>query len=211
MQQEFCWHLADATGDRIVLQLPWNGVNESSIQFLEALKPDRDKLVRVVVRVLVGDGLSFEPLSLLCQDERVLNPAFDQALIASKHSDLLDKLRAKYGRDRVPTTMTADDEDEAEGAGPSAQLPPGLRARLSEAEGLLLQLAESGMRRLSDLLRQRLRTLATGLDRLGLTELAAAMHELEATEKGAEHVLRGGYLCRLYRQVIVARLQTSGA
>ena len=48
---------------------------------------------------------------------RVLNPGFDRDLIKSRNAELLERLRAKYGRDRVPTTMGDDEDDPAAGAG----------------------------------------------------------------------------------------------
>jgi hypothetical protein len=82
-----------------------------------------------------------------------------------------------------------------------------VRTRLNEAEGLLLQLAESGMRRLNEATQKRLTELAAALDRLGLTELGQAMGSLEKASSPAEQALRCGYLCRLHRQVGTAMLE----
>ncbi len=112
LQQRFCWRLEDDTGDQLTLTLPWTGVNEPAVGFLEALSPVRDRLTGIVSRlVFSGRGIQIEPLSVLSdgtpQGHRVLNPAFDLALITSKQSALLDRLRARFGRDRISTTMTA--------------------------------------------------------------------------------------------------------
>ena len=146
LQQQFCWLLQDDVGQALTLTLPWTGVNEKAIEFLETLKPDRDRLCRVVARlVFAGPGLRVEPLSLLSagtpQGHHVLNPGFDLDLITSRHSTLLDKLRKKYGRDRVTTIMTDDGDPDPEAEGPAVldRLPPGLQAHLSDAEGILLR------------------------------------------------------------------------
>lgn len=211
LQQRFVWPLLDAQGDAIALTLPWAGVNEAAIQFLEAVNPERDRLTRVVTRISFTDaGMVLEPLALhgagTPAGHVILNPGFDQDLVVSKHSTLLDKLRAKYGRDRIATTMTADDEaDEAESAALLAGAPPALGARLAEAEGLLVQLAESGLRRLNDAQQARVKQLAAALDRSGLGELSQALGAL-ADSPDASRVLWAGYLCRLHRQAIGARL-----
>jgi hypothetical protein len=213
LQQRLVWGLHDDQGNAIPLALPWMGVNEDAIEFLEAVKPDRDEVQRVVIRFLHGPaGLQFEPLTLLGKGgphgHRILNPGFDRTLIASKQSALLDKLRQKYGRDRIPTTMMDDEGDaESDTTAMQANLPPSVRTRLSDAEGLLLQLAESGMRRLNEATQKRLTELAAALDRLGLTELGQAMGSLEKANSPAEHALRCGYLCRLHRQVGTAMLE----
>jgi hypothetical protein len=212
LQQRFCWKLADLAGRTIMLVLPWAGVNESAIEFLEAVQPERDKLSHVVARIVFGErGAIFEPLALLSrgtpQGHRVLNPAFDRALITSPHSAMLDKLRQKYGRDRIPTTMTSDDDgiEAEEGSATLAGLPPVLQARLGEAENLLLRFAESGMRRVTPDQRDRLRPLTAALDRLGLAELARAFEWFEKEEAGSSQVVWAGYLCGLYRQVLASR------
>lgn len=208
LQQRFCWQLIDAQGDTVALTLPWAGVHEAAIQFLEAVRPDRDGLTRVVVRIgFTESGLVLEPLALHSAGtpagHTVLNPGFDQDLIVSKHSTLLDKLRAKYGRDRLATTMSTDEEaDESESAALLGGAPPALGARLAETEGVLLDLAESGVRRLSDVQQTRLQQLTTALERSGLGELSQVLGTLSS----AADVLWAGYLCRLHRQAIGAQL-----
>jgi hypothetical protein len=209
LQQRLVWAVHDDQGAAIPLTLPWIGVNEAAIEFLEAVKPDRDELRFVVARLIQGPaGLQFEPLTLLGQGgphgQRVLNPGFDRPLIASKQSTLLDKLRAKYGRDRIPTTMADDDGDaDNDTTAMQANLPPGIQTRLSEVEGLLLQRAEAGMRRLNEATHKRLKDFATALNGLGLTELGQGLASLEETSS-PEQLLRCGYLCRLHRQVAAA-------
>jgi hypothetical protein len=207
LQQRFCWRLEDEEGLPLQLTLPWSGVNESSVEFLEALSPARDRLTAVVCRVgFAGRGVVVEPLSLLSdgvpQGDKVLNPAFDRGRIVSRQSALLEQLRKKYGRDRIAVVMTADDEGEADGldaAGPDAA-PPGIQTRLSEVERVLLQTAEAGVGRLDEPTRQRLSRLGVELDRAGLQEMGAGLAAFRRAEGGAAAVLWNGYLCRLHRQ-----------
>jgi hypothetical protein len=218
LQQRFCWRLQDADGTPLALTLPWAGVNESAIEFLEAVNPARDRLTGVLCRlVFTNTGLAVEPLSLFSAGtpggHRVLNPAFDRALITSRQSALLARLREKYGRDRLATVMTADDEVDVGGDGPGLAdaAPAGIRARLAEAERLLLRLAEAGAGRLAEPTRERLGGLAGELDRAGLRELAAGVGELEGAEPAAASVIRNGYLCRLHREAISLTLSGQAA
>jgi hypothetical protein len=206
LQQRFCWRLHDGDGNTLVLTLPWAGVNEWAIEFLEAVNSSRDRLAGVLCGLLfTARGLAVEPLSLFSAGtplgDRVLSPAFDRGLIASRQSALLARLREKYGRDRIATNMTADDAD-GEGPGLTDAVPSGIRARLAEAERLLLQLAEAGARQLPEEARQRLHGLTAELDKTGLRELAAGLGELERAEAAAGAVLRNCYLCRLHREAV---------
>ena len=88
---------------------------------------------------LLGDGTP--------AGHRVLSPGFDRKFIVSKQAPLLDKLRAKYGKDRVPTTMTADDDLESADDAADAAVGGALAAALAECEGLIVQVAEAGVRR----------------------------------------------------------------
>jgi hypothetical protein len=208
LQQQFCWRLQDDAGNALALTLPWAAVNESAVEFLEALNPARDRLTAVVCRLAFGRDVLLEPLSVLGegtpQGHRVLNPAFDRALITSRHSALLERLRQKYGRDRIATAMTADDEGEAEDGelGSLERVPLGVRARLTEAERVLLQIAEAGLGRLQDEMRGRLRRLAAEADRAGLGELGRGLAEFDRPGAAAGAVLANGYLCRLHREAL---------
>src|SRR6185437_10045981 len=86
LQQSFCWQLQDDAANTLALTLPWAGVNESAIEFLEALNPARDRLTAVLARLVFSTkGLLLEPLALFSQGtpngHKVLNPAFDRNLI----------------------------------------------------------------------------------------------------------------------------------
>ena len=211
LQQRFVWQIIDSEGRNIALSLPWSGMTEASIEFLEATKPDRDRLRAVVARVVVTSGsLLVEPVSLLSdgtpRNDFVLNPAFDLDRISPRRSGLLAKLRSKYGRDRIATTMIADGEsDDTELSEAGGVLPTGLERRLSEIEGYLQELSESGTRRFGELHRQKALDLAAGVERPGLSELASAMRSLEEASP-AGSVLRASYLCRLHRQAAVKEL-----
>ncbi len=218
LQQSFCWPVADDEDRSIRLTLPWSEVNESAVEMLEALKPDRDRLTHVVCTIALGNrGLRLEPLSFLGtgtpQGHRVLNPGFDRGLIVSKHSTLLEKLRQKYGRDRVATTLTADDEwdESAETLGLPEFVPAGLRNGLSEAESLLLRIAESGARRPGERAMEQFRQLAARLQRVGLTELGTALERFAPGEANAGQVLWSGYVCHLHRQALGLQIGGIGA
>jgi hypothetical protein len=208
LQQRFCWRLQDAEGNSLSLTLPWAGVNESAIEFLEAVNPTRDRLTGVLCRLLFTNRpLAVEPLSLFSAGtpggHRVLNPAFDRGLIASRQSALLARLREKYGRDRINTVMTHD-EDEADGEGPglTEAVPAGIRTRLAEVERLLLRLAEAGAGRLAEPTRERLRELGSEIDRAGLRELGAGLGDFARAGAGAAALVRTAYLCRLHREAM---------
>jgi hypothetical protein len=209
LQQRFCWPVQDDTGHTVVLTLPWAGVNETSIEFLEAVNPERDALSGVLCRLTFnGKGLRIEPLTLFSrgtpQGHQVLNPAFDRSLITSRQSALLNRLREKYGRGRVTTVMSADDEEDVSDGGPglAETAPPGIRSRLAEVERWLLQVAEAGLGRLDEMARDRLRRLAAELDRAGLRELGQGIGGLGQHAVTAATVIGTGYLCRLHREAL---------
>jgi hypothetical protein len=213
LQQRFCWPVQDDEASTIVLTLAWTGVNETAIEFLELLNSARDQLAGVVVRLAFGNqGVLVEPLSVLSRGtpngQRVLNPAFDRALITSRHAALLDRLRKKYGRDRIPTVLTADDEGDAAlpETGFLEGVPAGIQTRLSEVESLLLPIAEAGLGRLNEPARQRLRQLAAAFDRLGLREMVTGLADLEQAPDAAATVIWNGYLCRLHREALRLKL-----
>jgi hypothetical protein len=200
LRQCFCWPISDAAGRELTLTLPWNGVNESAVEFLEAVRPTIDKLTHVVARIVTdAHGTSVEPLSLLGsgnpRNHRVFCPGFDRELIESRNAALLEKLRAKYGKDRIPTTM--GDEDEAAESGPVGEDAGGLGGRLREYEALLLAAAESGVRGAAA---EPARELFQLLRTAGLTELIDPF----AAEHPAAELLRAGYLVGLHRQAIRA-------
>lgn len=200
LRQCFCWPLADAAGRGLTLTLPWNGVNESSIDFLEAVRPAVDKLTHVVARLVAGpDGLWIEPVSLLGtgnpHGHRVFCPGFDRGRIESKNSALLDKLRAKYGKDRVPTTLGNEDDPPAgEGTGGEGVVP----AQLREYEGVLVAAAEAGVRR--GAVGGRSAEVFGRLRDSGLTELT---DPFVAGAPPAD-LLRAGYLAGLHLQAVRA-------
>lgn len=203
--QPFSWSFLDPHGGSLEVSLPWADLHETPIEFLEAVKPDLDQLTAVVVRVTIADeGVRFEPLTLLsrgtlCGDQ-VLCPAFDRNRIQSTQSTLLERLRAKFGRDRIATTIAEDDDPDELPYRES--LPPSLERPLSEAESLLHRVAESGTARLNDLTRKRLQELATTMDRLDLVELSQAVRTLSGYGN-AQNLIAAGYLCRLHREAVV--------
>jgi hypothetical protein len=201
LRQCFRWPLADAAGRAVALTLPWNGVNEAAVEFLEAVRPAVDRLTHVVARLVPGPGgTAVEPVSLLGEGNphghRVFCPGFDRGRIGSKNSALLERLRAKYGKDRVPTTPGEDDDPPAADPGGGGEgVLPGL---LREYEGLLVAAAEAGVRRGSGGTRA-----AEVFGRLrdgGLTEL---IDPFGGPDPAAD-LLRAGYLAGLHLQAVRA-------
>jgi hypothetical protein len=205
IQQRFCWPILDAQNRAILLTLPWMGVHETSIAFLEAVKPDRDQVRRVVVRIVYqGPRFSWEPLSLLSagtrQGDFVLNPGFDHARIVSRQSSLLEQLRKKYGRDRVPTTLTPDDEwSDAALDGVSLEAVPVATRRLfADLESFLLGLAETGVRQLNELHQKQVQELDAHLSRAGWQKLSEAIAALRSPDRLSAGLIWMGYLVRLH-------------
>jgi len=223
-QQVLRWRIYDHSSQSLYLSVPWHSVNENSIAFIESLKPEQDGVKRIVARVdSSSNSFKVEPLCFLGtgtgtgtgtstgtatgsgaqSDSRVLNPAFDLDLIRYRQSDLLSRLRAKFGRDRIAATLTSEDDWE-EGVDESAitggDMPVGIRNILSDIEGMLLQLAESGTQCLSDKARERCQGLARTTTTCGLAGLAEALQRITSDEPLAPTVLWADYLCRLHRQ-----------
>jgi hypothetical protein len=193
------WAVRDAAGREAELSVPWVGVNEPVIEFLEAVNPDRDRLSAVVARVGLGrGGLTLEPLSLLGAGtpnggHRVLCPGFDRGLIASRNAALLERLRKKYGRDRVATTLGDD-----EGGADAPEAPGPLGDRLREWEGLLVAAAEAGVRRYAPDAGRRAELLGY-FRRVGFADLDPCPG---GAPLSADALLRAGYLATLYRDAL---------
>jgi hypothetical protein len=200
LQQCFCWPLTDDAGQELVLKLPWNGVNETSVEFMEAVRPAIDKLTHVVAR-LVSDahGTSIEPLSLLGtgnpNSHKVFCPGFDRQYIKSKNAGLLEKLRAKYGKDRIPTTMSEDDDSPGEVGADSAG---GIAELLREYESILVGVAEAGAQR--RVTGERAGEVFKLLRDSGLAELIDPF----ASTQPARELLCAGYVLSLHRQALRA-------
>jgi hypothetical protein len=209
MQQAFCWRLNDRNSQSLLLTLPWNETNESSIEFMESLKPERERIARVVARIsLLGMGFAMEPLSFIARGQSgaddILNPAFDRNMIESRLPDLLVRLRKKFGFDRVATAMTSDDEWESTMQKSSIHkaVPVPIRNAILETEGLLLQLAESGTPRLREETDRQFKSLGKTLRDCGLLELGLSIESIAAQERLAERLLQTDYLCQLHWQAV---------
>lgn len=201
-QQRLVWTLLDDLGLPLQMIVRWEAANEATIGFLESVKVDRDRLTGVICRVeLQGTGLTAEPLVLLSDGtpngDRLLNPGFDQRRIEVKQATLLERLRAKFGRGQISSTIAVDD-DQTSAPNRTAH-PPTIEFRLSELESRLLRLAETGMHQLDDLNRQQLNDLGNQLQRIGLSQLAEALRQLTASASPAD-LLWCRYVCRLHRE-----------
>ncbi|MDZ4838270.1 MAG: hypothetical protein SGJ27_31185 [Candidatus Melainabacteria bacterium] len=209
MHQRFCWDLVDGSGDSLRLTLPWSDSNVRAIEFLEALKPGVEKINRVVARIgFSTNGLLFEPLAMLStgttRGGAVLNPSFDHELIEAKQSPLLLRLRQKFGRNKIATTMT-DDDDWTELQNHfdiSKNVPPHLLNVISETEGILLQVAESGTQRLNEKTSTRFKELGEKLSHSGLVVLRQSVSAVAARSSPAQSVLWSDYLCSLHKQAL---------
>lgn len=209
MRQRFYWDIFDSAKQLVRLTLPWTTSNEKAITFLESLKPALDKIIRVVARIEVSaEEVSFEPLSLLSTGTRsgdtVLNPHFDQKLIEIVQSGLLDRLRAKFGRQPRIETVLSDEEswdNMHHSLDASKYAPTHLLAALSETEDLLLQTAEAGTKRLNQRLLERFEDIGAKLSHCGLSELGESIQSIaRAPGSCSEFVLWSEYLCALHRQ-----------
>lgn len=209
--QRLVWPVFDENGLPLQLIVRWEETNEASIAFLESAKTDRDKLTGVIGRVeLHSRELIVEPLALLSdgtpRGDRLLNPGFDQQRIEVKQLSLLERLRAKFGRGKVATTIAVDDDETL--ALDDASFPPAIERRLADLEGRLLRLAETGIHQLDDLHRQQLTELGRNLDRTGLDQLSVGTLQLVDSATPA-HLLWCRYLCRLHREAAAAAAVSS--
>ena len=205
-QQRLVWTVYDLQGIPVQLVVRWEEVNEATIGFLESAKVDRDRLTGVVGRVqLRARQLIVEPLAILSdgtpKGDRLLNPGFDQERIEVRQATLLERLRAKFGRGKIESTIAIDDDEAI--VLDEVQLPPAIERRLSELEGRLLRLAETGLHGIDDLQRQQLIDLDSRLDRIGLRELSQATRQLVHSAL-PDDLLWCRYLCRLHRESAAA-------
>lgn len=200
--QRLIWTVYDKSNCPLHVVVPWGETNESSIEFLESVKIERDQLSAIIGRLeLLPTGLIVEPLSLLSsgtpQGDRVLNPGFDRQRLTTRQESLLERLRQKYGRNRIQSRIAMDDEmPVTENHG---HLPAGVERRLSELEGRLMRLAEAGIHRLDEHQKTQFAELSQRLRRSGLTHLADSNDELVHAQN-SNLLLRSRYLCRLHRE-----------
>lgn len=191
LRQQLVWTVFDEQHSPLALTLRWGEANERAIEFLEAIRPERDALRGVVVRLMFEEGVRVEPLSLLSagtpRGDRLLCPGFDRARIESKQSTLLERLREKYQTNRIATVLRSDEEaDEDTLDARHIALPGRLEARLSATEAYLLTIAESGQGRMHTAAREQAGQLAAGLQRVGLGELSQAVAKLSPTRPSAD-------------------------
>jgi hypothetical protein len=202
--QRLVWTISDEADLDLDLTLTWARINEPAIEFLEQVKPDRDRLKAVVARLFFTPaGLTVEPAALWSEgasigNDHVLNPAFDLRRIQSKHLGLLDRLREKYGRTAVPTTMQLNDDEEGALA-PSATLPAALESRFSELESLLFSWAERGVGLPGERDAERLSAAINRFSELGLDGICANLSGALSRDNPLA-LLWCGYLQRTYRQ-----------
>lgn len=204
--QRLIWTVLDKNFVPLQVVVPWEEVNEASIEFLESVKADRDQITGLIGRLdLRITGLILEPIAVLSEGtpagDRLLNPAFDRPRIESKQASLLQRLRDKFGRGKIHSATTVDDDQTL--ALDDASFPPGIERSLADLEGRLLRLAETGLHDLDDLHRKQLGELARRMARSGLSALADGVDQLcQRTTPTA--LLHCRYLCRLHREAASA-------
>ena len=137
----------------------------------------------------------------------MLNPYFDQSLIVSKQFGLLERLRAKYGRNRIDTKLTTDDEWQESFINHSSSdmLPPTIKTLLREIGSLLEQIAESGQLRFGQShIKERFAELQERSRNCGLEELANNLSMIVSNQsnlsKAARSVLSCNYCLMLHWQ-----------
>ena len=208
--QQLVWPLGDEAGRALRLTIPWTDVNEPAIEFFEEARAERDRLTAVVCQLRASSaGIAVEPLTLLSagtpRGDLVLNPGFDRDRMRSRQSSLLQRLREKYGRDRLHAVVALEDDDTSVDA-PMASLdafPVGLRLPLAELEATLLHEAEAGTRRADEVADKRRAAVAGQLKRVGLDELAACC---TSDVRWAAKILWAGYLLRLIQEARVVEM-----
>lgn len=210
MQQALCWQLFDSNGQLLLLTLPWNQTNERSIEFIESLKPERDRLHKLLARIVLNNsGYAIEPISFISKGtpagDRVLNPAFDHKRIEYRQSALLEKLKAKHNLSKIPTALLADDDwqELIKSHSVADFAPPIIHQSIADLERILLFLAESGAKIVSDQTREQLALLSDKMARSGLLVLAEEL--AEALQKEIilpSEILWLNYLCKLHWQAL---------
>ena len=210
LQQSLCWQVLDEAGQSVQLMLPWNRINEAAIEFLEAVKPERDRLTGVLTRIVFStSGFRLEPISLFSSGTpggaRLLNPCFDHQMIEHRQSNLLAQLRKKYGTDRIASALSSEEdwEEMTQANAMAENAPAAVRYCISELEHILLYMAESGTRSNQENLRKQSRQIADKLSRSGLTELAGCAEQIAAeAQTNASNILWTNYLCKLHWQLL---------
>lgn len=214
--QRFVQEVADAAGRTVALTVEWIGTRETSVAFLERVSAEKERVRAVLVRVGVADRLTLEPLAFWCGDRgegraRILCPAFDAARLDRPTSALLRRLRKKYGRDRIATSMDdspsedpgADDgfrhEDASDDDGAPSGLPRSVGTTLLRSRDLLLAAAEAGVRGPDPARDERLRAAASRSEGLGLATLGAALRRV-AEDPRPGRLLEAAWAARVTTQ-----------
>lgn len=209
-RQCFIWRLHDSDDSVAQLSLPWRETDEAAITFLEAIKPEQEKLKAVVARIVVaGDGVMLEPVTLLSDGPHaVLNPAFDYPLVQKTKSKLLERLRLKYQRSNVLHTL-AMETDQLSELSTLSGFPPMLRSLFADIGGSLLAIAETGTRSGNSIAASRLAKGAVALDRLGMPLLSERLKT--TTSPSTRELLRAQYALQLHCQATHLSLATTSA
>ncbi|MEL7334925.1 MAG: hypothetical protein AAFN70_01850 [Planctomycetota bacterium] len=110
LHQTMQWHLHDAEGQTLVVEIPWDETHQASVVFFEALDPDKHGMLAVFGNTYFSSGrLCMDPISLVCDSEepagQILNPQFDRSRLRKKTDSLLKQLKKKFGRFKAVGTV----------------------------------------------------------------------------------------------------------
>lgn len=220
LAQEFVWDLFDRSVQLLQVRVPWNELEESSIEFLETIKPERENLWGLLGRINIQQSrLSIYPLSLLLtggsKGDTVLCPHFDQDRLESRNKWLLERLRAKYGRGRNVQTKIAEIDDEDLSINLQA-IPKTVRDLLTDIQAVLHGAIEAGAVQLNELTMDQLRASQHLAASLGLRTLESSIKELlfiqQATVQSGRDTnmaLAGSVLDAAYATQLAARAAAS--
>ncbi len=208
LQQRLVWTVFDKFGQPLQLSVPWRDETEATIECLEALQVDRDRLTGVI-GLLDAESLDTRlyPVAVISQGtpqgDILINLAFDRLRLQSRQESYLQRLREKYGRNRISTTLQVTDLEDCQM--PVAVLPGGLEKMLSNMELFLLKLAESGGSLLNEQHQQQAAMLSQQAIRIGFSQLGPILKALANNERPQRQILLAKYICQLYRDLALVR------
>ena len=214
LEQQFVWELVDRAGQVLQVRVPWNDLEETSIEFLETIKPERENLWGLLGRITVKQSrLSVYPLTLLStgahQGDTVLCPHFDQNRLQSRNQQLLEQLRTKHGRARSVQVRMADAEEDPLASVDLRSVPKAVRDLLTQVERLTHGAIETGAVQMNELAIEQIKEAQRLSASLGLQVLEQSLAtivskqslEVPSEKSGqAAAILQAAYVVRLAGQ-----------
>ena len=195
ISQTFSWEITDRANGVLTLSLPFREWTKESIRTLEELSPAAGTAWRFVVRLAhEDDELLVEPISILRSDETL--PVFQLAF-----DSFSDRGGPKQSAG-VPETESESDLEEFEKEDLTEPFVPGtasLGRILTEVNGRLLAIAETGVQRGLATHQKFFFQSGAEVHALGLTALARSLNSLVVNNSSGS-VLRTRYLTYLHTQ-----------